>query len=404
MAEKPINARQRQKYDTSTNWATNNPILLAGEIGVESDTNKIKVGNGTSNWNNLQYIGGEGGSSGTVVDLIISTQEEFEDLLENETWYNARSIVFNGTFDLPDGKYVSIPHTTYEVIGVNNATIVAKGSIGISPNENSNWRFMFYRTFNSPSGSGIIPASGGRQKLRVLNISLNLTNAVVDTGTYNKTVGFYNIANMVNCYVEWIKPRSDNTGYCLCGFHECYNLCNCSVVGYAEVICEGFTVCDNLVNCFSQVNGKSETTAFDNCRRLANCIAEAGPNSTAGRTVYNFDSCYYLVNCPLSDSTSKGNKYITATLDNIPTKTSQLTNDSGFITSSDIPTIPTKTSQLQNDSGFVTSSDIPTKTSQLTNDSNFAVKNSNNTFSGNNSHSGTETFTGPVIVPDVTIS
>ena len=34
-----------------------------------------------------------------------------------------------------------------------------------------------------------------------------------------------------------------------------------------------------------------------------------------------------------------------------PTKTSDLTNDSGFITSADVPT---KTSQLQNDSGFLT--------------------------------------------------
>ena len=43
----------------------------------------------------------------------------------------------------------------------------------------------------------------------------------------------------------------------------------------------------------------------------------------------------------------------------IPTKTSQLNNDSGFLISSDIkPMIPTKTSQLTNDSGFLISSDI----------------------------------------------
>ena len=43
----------------------------------------------------------------------------------------------------------------------------------------------------------------------------------------------------------------------------------------------------------------------------------------------------------------------------IPTKTSQLTNDSGFLISSDIkPMLPTKTSQLTNDSGFLISSDI----------------------------------------------
>lgn len=58
MAEKTISTRQKQKYDTSTNWTTNNIVLLAGEIGIESDTNKFKVGNGTSAWNELDYAGG----------------------------------------------------------------------------------------------------------------------------------------------------------------------------------------------------------------------------------------------------------------------------------------------------------------------------------------------------------
>lgn len=64
--------------------------------------------------------------------------------------------------------------------------------------------------------------------------------------------------------------------------------------------------------------------------------------------------------------------FITAS--DVPTKTSDLVNDSGFITSSDIPTIPEKTSDLVNDSGFITASDIPPipeKTSDLDNDSGF---------------------------------
>ena len=72
---------------------------------------------------------------------------------------------------------------------------------------------------------------------------------------------------------------------------------------------------------------------------------------------------------------------------NIPSKVSDLTNDSGFITSSSLPTkvsdltndsgfitsssLPTKVSDLTNDSGFITSSSLPTKISDLTNDSNF---------------------------------
>lgn len=58
----------------------------------------------------------------------------------------------------------------------------------------------------------------------------------------------------------------------------------------------------------------------------------------------------------------------------VPTKTSDLTNDSGFITANDIPAaqeVPTKTSELTNDSGFITSASLPTKTSDLTNDSGF---------------------------------
>lgn len=55
-------------------------------------------------------------------------------------------------------------------------------------------------------------------------------------------------------------------------------------------------------------------------------------------------------------------------------------NDNRFITQYDLngyaksSDVPTKTSQLTNDSGFVNASDIPTKTSQLTNDSNFLTE------------------------------
>lgn len=52
----------------------------------------------------------------------------------------------------------------------------------------------------------------------------------------------------------------------------------------------------------------------------------------------------------------------------IPTTTSELTNNSGYITIADVPT---KVSQLQNDSNYATQSELPTKTSELTNDSGY---------------------------------
>ena len=74
----------------------------------------------------------------------------------------------------------------------------------------------------------------------------------------------------------------------------------------------------------------------------------------------------------------------------IPDKTSQLDNDSGYITNSALTgyakktEIPTKTSELTNDSGYITNTalepyaktvDIPTKTSQLNNDSGYITAN-----------------------------
>ena len=57
-----------------------------------------------------------------------------------------------------------------------------------------------------------------------------------------------------------------------------------------------------------------------------------------------------------------------ASTEDIPTKLSQLANDSEFITSA---SIPTKVSQLENDKNYATTSQIPTKISQLDNDKSY---------------------------------
>lgn len=61
----------------------------------------------------------------------------------------------------------------------------------------------------------------------------------------------------------------------------------------------------------------------------------------------------------------------------VPDSTSDLINDSGFITADDIPAVPTKTSDLQNDSGFITSEDIPPVPVQSVNGQTGAVNLTN---------------------------
>ena len=74
MAEKTITARVQQSYDSAQNWTTNNPVLLAGEIGVESDTGLMKIGNGTSNWVDLDYFAG---NPADVQALITENEDNY---------------------------------------------------------------------------------------------------------------------------------------------------------------------------------------------------------------------------------------------------------------------------------------------------------------------------------------
>lgn len=43
------------RRDTAANWTAVNPILAQGEFGVETDTLKLKIGDGTSPWTGLRY-------------------------------------------------------------------------------------------------------------------------------------------------------------------------------------------------------------------------------------------------------------------------------------------------------------------------------------------------------------
>ena len=58
MAEtKTMNVRFQQKIDTSANWKDSEIVLLAGEIAIESDTNKFKFGDGSHVFKDLPYAG-----------------------------------------------------------------------------------------------------------------------------------------------------------------------------------------------------------------------------------------------------------------------------------------------------------------------------------------------------------
>lgn len=51
----PVNTKLQVRRGASNLWTSTNPTLSAGEIGYESDTGRIKIGDGTTSWTSLKY-------------------------------------------------------------------------------------------------------------------------------------------------------------------------------------------------------------------------------------------------------------------------------------------------------------------------------------------------------------
>ena len=59
-----IPVRVQHKRMSASDWASSTLVLLDGELGIESDTGKVKVGNGRDRFSALQYLTGPKGDRG----------------------------------------------------------------------------------------------------------------------------------------------------------------------------------------------------------------------------------------------------------------------------------------------------------------------------------------------------
>lgn len=72
MAEVVYSTIFQFKRGQSAAWTRVNPILEPGEPGFELDTGKLKIGDGSTNWNDLKYFGGEANLSVDGKSLVLS--------------------------------------------------------------------------------------------------------------------------------------------------------------------------------------------------------------------------------------------------------------------------------------------------------------------------------------------
>ena len=118
--------RMQQRRGTAAQWISTNagagPVLNAGEIGWESDTNKFKIGDGTNNWTSLDYFS----DINSTVNPSFGSSITFEGATAND---------FETTFAITDptaDRTLTFPDATGTVALTSDITVTASSTNTLS--------------------------------------------------------------------------------------------------------------------------------------------------------------------------------------------------------------------------------------------------------------------------------
>jgi len=67
------------RRDSAANWTSADPTLAEGEVGVETDTDKMKVGDGSTAWSSLDYMF----NSASIADNAITNAKMADDAIDS---------------------------------------------------------------------------------------------------------------------------------------------------------------------------------------------------------------------------------------------------------------------------------------------------------------------------------
>ena len=475
----------RLRNDTSANWFANNPILAQGEIGIEIDKNRMKVGNGINNYNDLEYF------SDTVDynDMINKPQINSVGLMGNlslhelgiqaEGEYATEIALTTGLAEKADkedtytkeevdtklSEIVRLPditghddewlHSTGGKIQWDSLedTVVTNDSLDTKLSTYALKAEIPTKTSELENDSGFVTSTGDFVTEEALEEKGYVTSAEVaadyltksDASSMYATVENLNKKadssttlagyGITNAYTKgevdgFLNAKANTESLATVATSGSYNdldnkptipeeyelpTASTTVLGGVKVDGSTITISDGVI---SSVGGGSTGTtdysALSNKPQIAGVTLEGNKSLTDLGIQASGD---YLVQSDLANYALKSE---------LPTATSDLSNDSGYITKevsdlvnypltsslstvatsgsyndlTGLPTIPTKVSDLNNDSGFITNSvnnltnytlssaladvatsgsyndlsnqpTIPSKVSDLTNDSGF---------------------------------
>jgi len=134
------------RRDTASNWTSANPTLAQGELGIETDTLKVKAGDGSTAWTSASYLidtGGYAAYSDTTANFTGALQKSGSPVV---------TAAYTGDVDVTGELIVDSYNETYAAVTstANATTVNCEAGNAFSHTLTENTTF----TFSNPPASG----------------------------------------------------------------------------------------------------------------------------------------------------------------------------------------------------------------------------------------------------------
>ena len=161
------------RRDTAANWTSANPTLAQGELGIETDTDKFKVGDGSTAWTSIGYLINTSGYASYA-----DSTANFTGTLQN----SGSNVVVDTDIGATVQAYDANTTTSTNTQTLTNKTLTAPVLSGITTTASGSMEF-------APANYTMVVRGGGSDEGSItLNCAVNTHGQTITSQPHSATV------------------------------------------------------------------------------------------------------------------------------------------------------------------------------------------------------------------------
>lgn len=186
------------RNDTAANWTSSNPTLAAGELGIETDTSLMKIGDGTTAWTSLSYFAPD--TNGVIAQIVDSAPTTLDTLNElaaalGDDANFATTVTNSIATKAPLNQTISSQNTNYSIQASDSGSVIkVDGTVTITLSDNVLPAGARVDIINVGSGTVTI-AGGGTMTVNSKDAALTIAtqyaaaSLIADSATTSYLIG-----------------------------------------------------------------------------------------------------------------------------------------------------------------------------------------------------------------------